>query len=81
MGGHIGPINSYNLVHELANLPPNLASPALPDGPKTPAPCLLYELHDDAPRAPPPWRLYELHDAIQPLSRPGPWAGMASRNS
>ena len=72
MGGHIGQINSYNLVHELANLPPYLASPGLPDGPKTTAPCLLYELHDEGPGAPPPWHLYELHDAIQPPSRHGP---------
>ena len=47
MGGHIGPINSYDLVHELANLPLSLASPALPNGPKTLAPCHLYELHDE----------------------------------
>ena len=49
MEGHVGQINSYNLDHELANLPPLLASPALPNGPKTPAPCHLYELSTMAP--------------------------------
>ena len=71
MGGHMGQINSYNLVHELANLPPYWASVGLPDGPKTPAPCLLHELHDEGWGSPPPWHLYELHDAIQPPSCPG----------
>ena len=46
MGGQIGQTNSHNLVHDLANLAPLLAPPALPKGPKTLAPCHLYELHD-----------------------------------